>query len=96
MDTGEPHPFAEISKLPDSFRGMFSNVHRPYISISESIVAILFNESNLEQGANADGLLVWNWRTGSEVFVSFTSPSHNTVNYPQFYLTPLEHDEYVL
>lgn len=75
MDTGQPHPLASIPTLQHDVRDNFTEIYPPYISISQSIVAILFRESGqAEQVIDEDKLFVWNWRTGSKILVGFPSP----------------------
>jgi hypothetical protein len=72
MDTGQPHCLASIPVLQHDVRDNFAEIYPPYISVSESIVAILFRESGqAEQVIDEDRLFVWNWRTGSKILVSF-------------------------
>lgn len=68
MDTGQPHPLASTPILRHDVRQNFTEVYPPYISISQSIVAVLFRESGqAEQVIDEDKLIVWNWRTGSNI-----------------------------
>jgi hypothetical protein len=72
MDTGQPHPLAPVPALQHDVRGNFTEIYPPYISISKSVVAILFRESGqADQVIDEDMLFVWNWRTGSKILVSF-------------------------
>lgn len=75
MDTGQPHPLASIPALRHCVRDNFTEIYPPYMSISQSIVAILFRESGqAEQVIDEDRLFVWNWRTGSLIHVSSLLP----------------------
>lgn len=74
MDTGQPHPLASIPALQHDVRDSFTEIYPPYMSVSQSIVAILFRESGqAEQVIDEDWLFVWNWRTGSKILVSSAS-----------------------
>jgi len=85
MDTGQPHPLASIQALQHDVRDNFTEIYPPYISISQSIVAILFRESGqAEQVIDEDRLFVWNWRTGSKILVSLSLPWYGIP-----FLTPL-------
>ncbi|KAF9651374.1 hypothetical protein BDM02DRAFT_3110812 [Thelephora ganbajun] len=68
MDTGQPHPLASIPALQHDVRDNFAEIYPPFMSISQSVVAILFRESGqAEQVIDEDRLFVWNWRTGSKI-----------------------------
>lgn len=72
MDTGQPHPLASVSVLRHNVQDNFTEIYPPYISISQSTVAILFRESGqADQVIDEDKLFVWNWRTGSKILVGF-------------------------
>ena len=76
MDTGQPHPLASVAVLQHDVRDNFTEIYPPYLSVSQSVVAILFRESGqAEQVIDEDRLFVWNWRTGSKILVSFPFPS---------------------
>jgi len=77
MDNGRPHPLASIPALQHDVRDNFTEIYPPYMSISQSIVAVLFRESGqAEQVIDEDWLFVWNWRTGSKILVSLPPPLH--------------------
>lgn len=72
MDNGQSHPLTSIPALQHNIRDNFTEIYPPYMSISETILAVLFRESGqAEQVIDEDGLFVWNWRTGSKILVSF-------------------------
>ena len=71
MDTGQPHPLASIPAIHHCVRDNFAEIYPPYMSISQSILAILFRESGqADQVIDEDRLFVWNWRTGALILVS--------------------------
>ena len=77
IDTGQPHPLASISALQHDVRDNFTEIYPPYMSISQSTVAVLFRESGqAEQVIDEDRLFVWNWRTGSKILVGFSLPRY--------------------
>jgi len=77
MDTGQPHPLASIPAFQHSVKDNFMEIYPPYMSVSQTTVAILFRESGQgDQVIDEDRLFVWNWRTGSLILVSPLQPTY--------------------
>lgn len=95
MRTGGTSPFAGIPTLKPDLQGKFSEISRPNMSISQTIVAILFNESDAEHATVVDELFVWDWQTGSLIHVSFFIHSTPFSSFESPALC-LESDQYVL
>lgn len=87
MDTGKKHTLALVSPFPQDLRGNFSKIHPPCISINQTFVAVLLKKTGAEH-TNADELVVWNWRKGLIIYVSFYFPLHlvRVVNYSLLFI----------
>ena len=74
MDTGKPHSFAQFSTLEPEFHADFVEFSGSYMSISQNTVAILFyGPDRQDTTTKVDELFVWDWRTGSVVYVGCPS-----------------------
>jgi hypothetical protein len=84
MDDAKRHHRACTETLTYDFNGGdyeggFCQIRTPHMTISQKTVAILLqkvDKGKSERILLGDALVVWNWRSGQMIYVSFSSHLH--------------------